>query len=284
MTDNNDGKLTAEAIRGRLGFSTITMLGHERFGAADVARIRAAGITRLEVCGLHPPTNYDYHDRAQVAEIIAECRKQGVAIVAVHGPNMPCDWPYDELRLAAAKESIAAARVAVEMGAGIFVGHFTTNEYAEKTVCEMLEQLDDTDIVLAIENMPGTPNLGECRDFVERIDSDRLGITLDIGHVRDPDGVNPFIKDGGAARAVTLCKGRLVHVHLHDFVDSDHYPPFDGKVRWDETFGALGDIGYAGEYMFEAIARISFADTLQKTAAFPDEFAARYLDQHPTTG
>ena len=271
-------KLTAEAIRARLGFSTITMLGHERFGAADVARIRAGGITRIEVCGLHPPTNYDYHDKAQVAEIISECRKQGVDIVAVHGPGLPFEWPYDELRQAAAKEAIAAARVAEEMGASVFIGHFGTDEYSERTVGEMLEGLDGADIILTVENMPGPPELRKCLDLVDRIGDERFGLTLDIGHVRDADWVNPFIKNGGPGEVMAQCKGRLKHVHLHDFVDRDHHPPFDGKVRWDETFEGMRDIGYEGEFMFEAIAFVSFDDTLKKTATFPDEFAGRFGD------
>jgi sugar phosphate isomerase/epimerase len=72
------------------------------------------------------------------------------------------------------------------------------------------------------------------------------------------------------------CGARLAHVHLHDFVKTDHYPPFDGYIEWGEIFLALQQIGYAGAFVFEAVCPISIEDTLHKTAAFPQEFARRY--------
>ncbi len=282
VDDRKSVKLTAETIQRRLGCSTIAMPADVALGARQMAMIREAGITRVEICGLHPPTHYDYHNRAQVQEIMDECRTQGIKIVAVHGPGVPYDTPYEAVRRGAVEEAIVSARVAKEMGASIFVAHFNTNEHAERTVCEMIERLDDADIVLAIENLPGAPELHDCRAFVDRIGCDRFGMAIDIGHPRDPDGVNPFVKEGRPRETLAICEGRLVHTHLHDFVDRDHYPPFDGDVRWGETFLGLQDIGYSGELMFEAVAPVSVADTLRKTAAFPGKFVARYGNTHPT--
>jgi len=279
--NGSSDKPTAEAIRQRLGVSTIAIAGN--VGAREIAMIREAGITRVELCGLALPAQYDYHNRTQVREIMDECRAQGVRIVSVHGPGVPYDTPYEAVRRGAVQEALASARVAEEMGASVFVAHFNANEHAQRTICEMLERLDDADIVLAVENLPPTPDLRECRALVDRIGSDRFGIGLDIGHDRDPDGVNPFVKAGRARETIAICGSRLVHVHLHDFVESDHYPPFDGNVRWDEVFLGLEDIGYTGEFMFEAVATVSLADTLKKTAAFPEEFAARYGNRRPTT-
>jgi len=272
-------KLTAETIQQRLGFSTIAMPGDVPLGARDIAMIREAGITRVEICCLHLPTHYSCHNQAQVKEIMDECRNQGVRIVSIHGPGVPYASPYEAVRRGAVEEAVASARDAAAMGAAVFVAHFNTGEHAERTVCDMIERLDDVDITLAIENLPGAPDLPACRAFVDRIDSDRLGIAIDIGHPCDPDGLNPFVKEGRARETIALCEGRLVHMHLHDFVETDHYPPFDGNVRWDETFQGLQDIGYTGEFMFEAIARVSIADTLKKTATFPQEFAARFLKE-----
>ena len=271
--DSGSARLTAAAIQERLGFSTIAMPGDERFGAREVAMIREAGLTRMEICGLHPPTHYDFHDAVQVSEITAECRAQGVAIVAVHGPGVPYDSPYEAVRQGAVAEAVASARVAEEMGASVFVGHFNTNERSARTVHEMLEALDRNAIKLTVENG------GDLRDFagfVDRVGSDRFGMVVDIGHTRDADGVNPFVKAERAREVMAGCEHRLLHLHLHDFVDSDHYPPFDGTIEWGEIFAALQDIGYAGEYMFEAVDRVSLEDTLEKTAAFPEGFIARY--------
>jgi len=273
MVDDTTGKLTAEAIQQRLGFSTAGMLGNQRLGAAELGVIRAAGITRIEICGLYPPTHYDYHDSAQVSEIITECRNQGIAIVAVHGPALPYDCPYEQVRRAVLKEAVASARVAEEMGASIFVGHFNTNDLSARTVSQILHSLDGSSIKLTVEN---GEDLKDFADFVDRIGSDRFGMVVDIGHTRDADGINPFVKTERAREAMASCQHRLFHVHLHDFTDVDHYPPFDGNIQWPEIFSALQDIGYAGELMFEAGPRVSFEDTLKKTAEFPNEFVLRY--------
>ena len=277
MADGSTPKrLTAEAIQQRLGFSTIAMPYNKRVGASQIAMIRKAGIERIEICGLHPPTHYDYHDTAQVAEITAECHKQGINIVSVHGPSLPYDSPYEEVRRAVVKEALASVRVAEEMGASVFVAHFNANDYSERTVRELIEQLEGTEVQLAVENLPDVPELDDYLTFVDRIDCPRFGLTVDIGHTRDPDGINPFVKPERAHKVMAACGHRLVHLHLHDFVDVDHYPPFDGDIQWDQIFSALQDLEYTGEFMFEAVARLSLEDTLKKTSAFPNEFAARY--------
>jgi len=270
---NGGPKAKAEDIRKRLGCSTVAIPSEERLRARHIAMIREAGITRIEVCGLFLPSHYDYHDRAQVSEIMTECDRQGISIVAVHGPNLPYDCAYEEVRRAVVTEAVAAARVAAEMGASIFVAHFNTNKFAERTVRETLDQLHGCSVRLTVENVT---NLRDIPALVDRIGSERFGVTLDIGHERDEDGVSPFLKDGGARRTVALCGRRLMHLHLHDFLEGGHYPPFDGNVRWDEVWLALQEVGYTGEIMFEAIARGSVHNVLNKTAAFPEEFVKRY--------
>ncbi len=280
--DSRCTTITGAEIQQRLGFSTIAIPGDERLSDRHIATIREAGISRIEICGLLPPTHYDHHDMAQVSEIKAECRKQGVSVTAVHGPNLPFDCPYEGVRRVVVEEGVAAARIAKALGASIFVAHFGTTEASERTVREMIQRLDGVDIMLAVENLSGLPDLRGYLAFVDRIGCDRFGMAVDIGHPRDPDGVNPFIKKGRARESIVLCEQRLVHVHLHDFIDSDHYPPFDGHVQWDEVFSGLQHINYAGEFMFEAGICAPFKETLKKTAAFPDEFVARYGGQSRT--
>ena len=149
---------------------------------------------------------------------------------------------------------------------------------SKRTVRELIEHLDDTQIKLTVENLPSEPDLRDYLTFVDRIGCPRFGLTVDIGHTRDADGINPFVKMERAREAMAACEHRLFHLHLHDFTDTDHYPPFDGNIQWDEIFSALRDIGYIGEFMFEAGQRVSLEDTLKKTSAFPNEFAVRYGD------
>jgi len=274
MGKKNDLHTTAEDIRERLGCSTVAIPSEVRLSARHMAMIREAGITRVELCGLFDPSTYDYHDRAQVSEIMTECDRQGISIVSVHGPGLMYHCAYEEVRKAIVKEAIAAVRAAEDMGASIFVAHFGTNEASERTVREMLNQLNGCNIKLAVENVA---NLKDIPAMVDSVGSDRFGVTLDIGHERDEDGVSPFLKKRGARRMIALCGRRLMHLHLHDFLNEGHYPPFEGKVLWDEVWLALEEVSYTGEFMFEAIARGSVDNVLSKTAAFPEEFVKRYV-------
>ena len=280
---------TAQRIRERLGCSTIVfdplvgggfdasgIPGNRRLGAREIALIRESGITRIEIGGYGPPSQYDYRDSEQVKEIASACREEGVSIVAVHAPRLPFEpwygW-YEGVWEAVVREAVYSARIADELGASVFVAHFEPTEEEEKTVCEILGQLDGCEVKLTIEN---GRDLQDFADFVDRIGSDRFGITVDIGHTRDEDGVNPFIRKERAREPIALCGDRLFHLHLHDFVKRDHYPPFEGDIQWDEVFSALHAISYRGEYMFEANALYSVAYSLSSIASFPEEYVQRY--------
>ena len=266
---------TSQEIEERLGIST-AIFEKSVLGAREIAAIREAGIVRIEM--YLRPWHYDYRNCTQVSAIKAECRKQGVSIVSVHGPSFfdPDNPSEDEgQREADVKEGIMAARAAEELGASIFVGHFGVDEQSEKTVTEMLEQLHGSPLKLTCENLPPYPPLPDCMAFVDKIGSDRFGITVDIGHPRDPDGINPFTKKERARQTMAQCGKRLFHLHLHDFTDTDHIAPFNGSIEWGEVFAALKDIDYKGELMFEA-THPTAEEVLRKTGAFPKTFVERY--------
>jgi len=181
-----------------------------------------------------------------------------------------------------------AAKVAEEMGAGVMVCHFHTTEQAEKSIIEMLDRLQGHSIKLAIEN---GENLADYTAFVDKIGSERLGMVVDIGHTRDEDEVNPFIKKARARETMVQCGERLIHVHLHDWIESlgvpldgefygDHFAPLDGSIEWAEVFAALHDIDYEGVLMFEACwgekRKLSPDYVLDRVASFPQAFVERY--------
>ena len=85
------GKLpyTADEIAERLGATTGAFLSEETpLGAREIAAIRAAGITRIEVCGIRSPQHFDFGNSQQAADVVRECREQGVEIVSFHGPTV----------------------------------------------------------------------------------------------------------------------------------------------------------------------------------------------------
>jgi len=229
---------TAAEIALRLGIS-MAVYQQERLGARPVAAVRAAGIRRIELVMM--PKTFDFHDRAQVSEVLSECRKQDVSVVSVHG-NLGRKYNDrdEKRRRAAAAELLEEIRFAEEAGARLLVAHFGTNEPARKTVTELLDQTRDLRIRLTVENMSG--GLKPYADFVDRIGSDRFGLTVDVGHARDPDGVNPFVKKGRAVEVLSSGGRHVWHLHLHDTFNlktkPDHRAPMhpDGIIQWDEVF------------------------------------------------
>ena len=269
---------TTSEIRQRLGVSTVAFKGGPAIGAREIAAIRKVGITRIEITAIRSPISFDLRNRNQIREIIEECRKQDVSVVSVHGPRGSYDSEDEQVRRAAAAEALLAAKVAEELGASLLLCHFGTNQYAERTVTDMLESLNSSTLKLAVENGASLP---DHLDLVDRIGSDNFGLVVDIGHAHDPDGVNPFIKKRRAREVMVECGKRLIHVHLYDVAGHGHIVPMDGKIEWAEIFAAFRDMGYPGTFMFEAAypahdREPSPQHVLEKTAAFPESFIQRY--------
>ena len=269
---------TAAETAGRLAIS-MAVFQKERLCARHVAAIRELGIQRIEL--LMAPTTFDFQDRQQVKEILVECQKSDVSVVSVHG-NLQRKYndPVEDKRRTAAAALLDEIRFAEEAGAGILVAHFGTDDQARKTVADLLDRTRDLRIRLTVENMGG--GLKPYADFVDQIASNRFGLTVDIGHTRDADGVNPFVKPGRAADVLSLGGRRVWHLHLHETFNlptkADHRAPLhpDGIIRWDEVFAGLRAVDYRGIFLFED-GRGENPDEWAKLAAeFPKNFVARY--------
>ena len=282
---------TAQEIEERLGCSTIVFPRDRLLRAEDIAMMRDVGITRIEICATGKPGHLDIHNRAHIAEIGSQCERQGVSIESIHSPGFPYNSEDEDLRKKAVAEGVVAARVAEEMGAGAMVCHFHTKEQSERSITEMLDQLEGHSIKLAIEN---GLDLADYTAFVDKIGSERLGMVVDIGHTRDEDEVNPFTKKSRARETMVQCGERLVHLHLHDWIESlgvtqegeyygDHFAPLDGSIEWAEVFAAFNDIDYEGVLMFEACwgekRELSPDYVLGKVASFPQAFVDRYATE-----
>jgi len=269
---------TAKEIAGRLGIS-MAVYQKERLGARHVAAVREAGITHIELTVL--PQSFDVQDRAQVGEILAECRRQKVTIVSVHGDlQRKYDDPDDQKRRDAAAHLLDEIRFAEEAGAGILVAHFGTNGQSRKTVTELLEQTRDLRVRLTVENMGG--GLALYAAFVDKIGSRRFGLTVDIGHLRDADGINPMVKQGRAAEVFAQGGRRIWHLHLHDTFNlktkPDHRAPMhpDGIIEWGEVFAGLKAIDYRGIFLFEDGRGENPEEWVRLAATFPQNFVSRY--------
>lgn len=269
---------TSREIASRLGIS-MSVYQKERLGARHIAAVRAAGISRIELTMI--PQKFDLTDRTQVSEILRECQRQKVAIVSVHGSlQRKYNDPDDDKRRDAAAYLLDEIRFAEQAGASILVAHFGTNDQSRKTVVELLEKTRDLRVRLTVENMRGS--LKPYAAFVDKIGSKRFGMTVDIGHIRDADGVNPMVKKGRAGEVFSQGGRRVWHVHLHDTFDlktkPDHRPPIhcDGIIEWGEVFTALRAIDYRGVFLFEDGRGEEPEQWIALAAEFPGNFIAHY--------
>ncbi|UCE46469.1 MAG: sugar phosphate isomerase/epimerase [Phycisphaerales bacterium] len=269
---------TAKEISARLGIST-AVYQKERLGPRHIAAVRAAGIRYIELTMI--PERIDIHDRAQISEILSECKRQEVRVVSIHANlQLRYNHPDEQQRLAAAAHLLDEIRFAESVGAGIVVAHFGTNDQSRKTVTEMLEKTRDMRIRLTVENMRG--GLKPYAAFVDRIGSDRFGMTVDIGHIRDADGVNPMVKKGRAGDVMAQGGRRIWHLHLHDTfrleTRPDHRAPMhpDGIIEWGEVFTAIKNIDYRGVFLFEDGRGENPEQWVRLAGEFPRNFVARY--------
>ena len=280
MTPNDASySWTPQEIQQRLGTSTIVFSRDRRLLSEDIEMIAARGIRHIEICGLGDPGHLDVEDSKFVSFVRKETERNGIKVVSTHSPGYNYTSEDEDHRTAAVAQGVTAARVSEELGAGVMVCHFRPDEPSERSITEMLDQLDNTSIKLAIEN---GRDLAEYTSFVDRIGSERFGLVVDVGHTRDDDEVNPFIKRDRARETMAQCGQRLIHLHLHDWVDRDHFSPLDGALQWGEVFAAFKDIGYKGYFMFEAAyppgrrGDIDPPYVLDKVGEFPTEFVKHF--------
>ena len=268
---------TTEEINARLGIST-AIYQKSQLSARHIAEIRESGITRIELSII--TGSLDHRNRRQVTEILNECQKQWITVVGVHVPfKLPYNSEDEEERKIVVRESLSAIRFAEEAGASIYVAHFGCRENSKETVMELLKLTDGFRIKLTTENGRALRNY---MAIVDDIGSDRFGMTVDIGHTRDSDNINPFVKKEKACQTLVQCCDRVFHIHLHESFDleqrADHRPPLheDGIIEWGEIFAALKEINYRRELVFEDGRGENPSEWIRMTAAFPQAFVQRY--------
>lgn len=89
---------------------------------------------------------------------------------------------------------------------------------------------------LCLENMPNLEKLlcrtpEELFGMVETVNSEGLGVTLDVGHSNTTKNTAAFLKEAG----------RVSHVHIHDNKGAadEHLAVGDGTVDWAKVFKGL---------------------------------------------
>ena len=270
---------TTNHLNERLAIST-AVFQNENLGESHIAKLKDVGINRIEISSI--PRSFDFHNTAQVNEVKNACQKHSVQVVSVHGPfDLRYNDPDETIRKSVVEQSLIAIRFAAEMGASVYVAHFGFKDHGAQTITDLLDATPDLDIILTTENQTAQP-FEPYMQIVDTINHDRFGMIIDIGHARDADGINPFVKHDIARQTLAQCGHRVKHVHLHETFDlikkPDHRPPLhkNGLIEWGEIFAALGDINYTGDFVFEDGRGEDPDDWIQHTADFPETFMQKY--------
>lgn len=87
----------------------------------------------------------------------------------------------------------------------------------------------------------------EFAEYVDMCDSPYLVACLDVGHVA-------LVSENMTEMIHTLGKDRLkaLHIHDNDLLSDSHTAPFTMEIDFHEITKALKDIGYEGDFTFEA--------------------------------
>lgn len=96
---------------------------------------------------------------------------------------------------------------------------------------------------------------------------------LDIGHCGLMEG-----EPADFIRALGQHRLQALHVHDVDFLHDCHTLPFMEKIDWESVTSALAEIGYTGDFTFEADNFLAaFPKELQPSASALMEKTGRYL-------
>ena len=114
-------------------------------------------------------------------------------------------------------------------------------------------------VVICLENMfsfdsvrgcivPNVCSLAEeFVDFLDSLDSEWFTACLDVGHC-----VLVGEKPEDAIRTLGGDRLKALHIHDNNYRADQHLFPYFGKIDWDAVTAALREIGYQGEFTFEA--------------------------------
>ena len=256
--------------------------------------LKHAGYDRVDVSFWDVSTPDSWFDRdgweRTVEEIGLLCEKHKLPVHQTHGNTyVGKQWddptyPYHELQHRTTLRSVTATAM---LGGSVTVLHpmnlpadklydqKKAKDAAIRYLSPYIEEAKRVGICIAVENMVDFGgfrrrycggDVWELIDLVDTINDPSVGICLDTGHAN--------ISHVDTAEAIRAMGGRLKALHINDNLANgkdDHLFPYFGSVDWAETVKALKEIGYRGDFAYEAgsqrIPPALYAPWLAYTAA-----------------
>lgn len=269
----------------KLAFSSNAYM---HFSAEEtIRRVAEIGYTGIEILADVPhawpagllPERIDSIRRALEEHSLTISNVNAFMMNAVADPRQPYwhpSWidPDPHYRAIRREHTKRALKLAQEIGAP----HITTEPggplaegqtrvvaydtfYEELMPC--LELAAELDMPLLIEPEPELliEKFDEYLEFVDRLDSEHVGLNFDVGHAycvgEDPqDWIEPMAS-------------HTVHYHLEDIADSrvhEHLVPGRGAIDFQATLAAIERTGYEGWLTVELYPYINEPDTAAREA------------------
>ena len=279
---------TAAEIRARLSISTLALFRYQPLCEQSLATVAEQGIARIEL--IESLEQYDFSDRDSMRYVGQICNAAGVRVAAYHAHKTSFnDVDTEQRRRQRVEHCKRQLDTLTELGGTLWGCHAgdTEDGVVRKSYEELARHCEGTDVVITVENFSRDGVSVEDRvRFLDALDHPQVGMILDIGHVRDGNEQNPMTRPGGPTEVVGICGHRLRHVHLHGFVDTDHYPPFHAgdRIQWVELFGALKSADYSGLINFEPSTSRARVGAIEAAGAFPERIVEMAHDRDVSTG
>lgn len=246
-----------QAKEWKLGVSTIswnkspeTVLSREMFEA-----YQKGGIDCLEIS-----TNWALYDKINYRETEKLSKEFEIELWSYHLPYMP--FPEVDItskdkhvRDAAFEKQSNYIKKAADIGIKTIVIHPSIEPNAPEDREELIKCTQDSlvrfaqlgeqcGVVLAVENLPRTC-IGNCSDDIKKLISvdDRLKVCFDTNHLLIEDNAK-FIQALGDKIITT-------HVSDYNFLNEQHWLPYEGLIDWKQLISLLEKVGYSGPFLYE---------------------------------
>ena len=262
------------------------------FGEAEAIRmIAAAGFDAFDLSLFymnskpkHPMNQPEFREYARSLRAVAE--ECGIVCNQAHAP-FPTSFGDEQKDEAAFALVVRAMEAAAIVGAKVIVVHpmhhlsYRTHarELKERNLAfyrRLLPYCEQFQIKVACENMwqhnreagriidSTCSRPEEFLEYLNELNSPWIVACLDVGHTALTDEDLPaFVRTLGGTHLQAL------HVHDNDLRADLHTMPYMGKIDFAAFTAALKEIGYAGDFTFEAD---------QFLAAFPESLVPAALD------
>ncbi|MGH9481561.1 MAG: sugar phosphate isomerase/epimerase family protein [Terriglobales bacterium] len=244
-------------------FISTHLFRHQRLSAAQLDRLLGAGLDGLELFCARP--SFDYHDRAQAAELAAWFRHNPLPLHSMHSPiyadekegrtgappiNLADSDPRK--RIEALDEVQRALEFSERVPFRYLVQHLGPSklEFDARQSDRALTSLERIRLLtkqagaaLLVENIPnGLCTPAALLSFLKSNHLDDVGVCFDSGHAHLP----PHLFGGGGVAASWEVLGpRVKSTHLHDNhgTSDEHLWPGAGSIAWAALAPGLAAAG-----------------------------------------